>query len=365
MHPALLLLPLAGCSTGRLTEVTEGDLRHLSGVLTSSSRGIVRAKIPVVEGDGALLVTARIDGPYAVHVRSLTDPDHHEVFRSTDWNDSPYNKTNGGFLSTVASLNWPIAASDEGLAAGDWEVELGVVDESNDYVAQDVAIDVLLKQDGSFDDGVLRVAVVFADGSEDDAEVRDAIDGAKDRWAEIYAGIGIDVLFEPDSAFDGGGLVAPALATEDAYETIAARTGLPHVNLVVSDDIVDFDDAYGIAGDIPGPLVPSTRSAVQISLAEAAGTDGRFSDQDIRILGETMAHESGHFLGLFHPVEGDWQGWDVLDDTPECDSTRSCLDVLGANLMFPVTVCTGGTCMEQDAITDEQRGVTQRYTGVE
>ncbi|MCA9491973.1 MAG: hypothetical protein KC621_18700 [Myxococcales bacterium] len=366
MHPALLLLPtLAGCSAERLDEVAEGDLRHLSGVLTSSKRGIARATIPVEATDRALLVTAQTDAPGAVHVRSLTAPDHTEVFSSTEWNDSPYNKTNGGFLSTVATLNWPVSADDPGLEEGDWEIELGVVDADNQYVAQDVAIDVLLKQDDSLDDGRVHVAVLFTDGAEDDSEARDAVDGAKQRWAEIYAAIGIEVVFEQDSAYDGSALEAPALAVEQAYATIASRTGVPHVNLVVSEDIVDFADAYGIAGDIPGPLVPSTRSAVQVSLLDAAGIDGHFSDQDIRILGETMAHESGHFLGLFHPVEGDWQGWDVLDDTPECDSTRTCLDELGTNLMFPVTVCSGGTCIEQDDITADQGAVTQRYTGTE
>lgn len=366
MHPGLLLLPsLAGCASGRLTETTEGDLRHLYGTITSTSRGTARVRIPVEDADTSLLITAQIDAPNAAHIRSLAAPDHTEVFRSTDWNDSPYNKTNGGFLSTVASLNWPIAASDPGLEPGDWELELGVVDADMRYTQADVAIDVLLKQDAALDTGALQVAVVFTDGAEEDEEVRDAVNGAKQRWAQIYAANGIDVAFEQDVGYDGSALQAPALAVEEAYAVIAARTGLPHVNLVVSEDIVDFQDVYGIAGDIPGPLVPSTRSAVQVSLLEAAGTDGHFSDDDIRLLGETMAHESGHFLGLFHPVEADWAGWDVLDDTPECDSTRTCIDELSTNLMFPVTVCAGGTCIEQSDVTAEQREVVQRYTGVE
>jgi hypothetical protein len=35
-------------------------------------------------------------------------------------------------------------------------------------------------------------------------------------------------------------------------------------------------------------------------------------------LGQTMAHEGGHFLGLFHTTEAEGTAFDPLPDTPEC-----------------------------------------------
>jgi hypothetical protein len=66
-----------------------------------------------------------------------------------------------------------------------------------------------------------------------------------------------------------------------------------------------------------------------------AGGDGTFSDGDIALYGEVLAHEVGHFVGLCHPVERGYDYWDALDDTPECRSVSSCESILGMNLMFP------------------------------
>ncbi len=52
--------------------------------------------------------------------------------------------------------------------------------------------------------------------------------------------------------------------------------------------------------------------------------------------GNVLAHELGHFLGLFHTSETNSQTFDPLDDTPECSNMSnmtSCPD--WGNLMFP------------------------------
>ena len=58
-----------------------------------------------------------------------------------------------------------------------------------------------------------------------------------------------------------------------------------------------------------------------------------------------MAHEGGHYLGLFHISERDGRSFDPLLDTPECPASadanadmkvdsRECLNQGGDNLMF-------------------------------
>lgn len=359
-----VLSSLVGCSP-RLTEESVGGRRHLFGTVESSSKGTARFVIPVEDLDSALLVTGQVPAPWGVHVRSVRAPDNTEVFRAFEWNASPYNKTNGGFVSTVATLNWPVAATDPGLSPGRWEIEMGVVDADQQYTRQQVAVDVLLKEDVDPTAGALSVAIVFTGGVEDDPGLREAVDEAKAIWTEMYAAFGVDVTFEADFGYDQAEVGPPALGEEDAYTAIAEQTGIPHVNLVISNEILGFDQVFGIAGDIPGPLVPSNRSGVQVSALLAAGPDGRYSDEDIRLLAETMAHESAHFLGLFHPVESSWGAWDLLDDTPECDSEATCVADLSTNLMFPFPVCSVVSCTPQDQVTAEQAEVVQRYTGVD
>ncbi|MCB9688437.1 MAG: hypothetical protein H6738_20855 [Alphaproteobacteria bacterium] len=359
----LALLSLVACSS-KLAEVPAGTRRHLYGAVESSAKGTARVKVPVDPLDSSLLVTAQVPAPWAVHVRSLRSPDGTEVFRAFEWNSSPYNKTNGGFVSTAATLNWPVSSSDPILTPGKWEIEFGVVDAAQQYTKQQVAVDVLLKKDLSYSEGALDVAIVYTGGVQEDPGLRDAVEEAKGIWTQMYASFGVDVRFSKDMGYPTD-IGPPALGDEEAYELIAAQTGIPHVNLVISNEIVGFEQIFGIAGDIPGPLVPTTRSGVQVSAVLAAGPDGRYSDEDVRLLAETMAHETAHFLGLFHPVESSWDAWDVLNDTSECDNETVCKAELGENLMFPFPVCSVVSCVPQNEITLEQAEVVHRYTGVD
>ncbi|MEM6926414.1 MAG: hypothetical protein AAF602_05770 [Myxococcota bacterium] len=133
----------------------------------------------------------------------------------------------------------------------------------------------------------------------------------------------------------------------------------------------DIGEIVGLAGGIPGAASATPRSAVQVSTLGAAGTDGRFDGDDIRLLAETMAHETAHYLGLFHPVEAiargtPWSVFDALSDTPRCGSRRTCETRLGSNLMFPFPVCEpGASCDPQEVLTEEQATVMQRYVGVD
>ncbi len=366
MRSAWTLALLVACGPD-LTEVLDGGRRHLYGTVRASPSGTAKVKVQVHPGESAMLVTAEVPRPWAVHVRSLRDPSGVEVFQAFEFNASDHNKTNGGFVASTATLNWPVLEADPGLAPGKWELELGVVDEALQFTQQDVELDVLLKGDLDLGAGRIQVAVVFTGGAEDDLELREAVRDAKEIWTELYATVGMEVSFGDDRGFAVPDVGPPAFGDEAAYREIATQTGVPYVNLVISPEITGtgLEQIFGIAGDIPGPLVPTPRSGVQISATLAAGPDGRFSAEDTRLLAETMAHETMHFLGLFHPVEASYDAWDVLDDTPECSDESGCIDELGSNLMFPFPVCSVASCVPQDDITPLQAAVAQRYTGVD
>lgn len=339
-------------------------MRHLSTRLNSNVAGTAKIKVPVSKTDAAMLATVQVPAPLQVHFRAVERPNGQQVFQAFEWNDSPYSKTNAGFVADVVTLNWPVQEEDPGLEPGKWRFEFGVVDAQQRYTAAPLVLDILFKDDQDLSEGKLLVSTVYTDGLEDDESLRDTVNEARKIWRNLYATMGITIEFN-DFGFPAEDLEHPALGTEEAYTDIAHDTPARSVNLVISEKINGSEDEiFGIAGDIPGPQVPTPRSGVQISAVLAAGPDGVFDAEDTRLLAETMAHETAHYLGLFHPVEALWDSWDALDDTPECDSEDDCVEDLGDNLMFPFPVCHGAACTPQDVLTDEQSAVVNRNVAV-
>ena len=93
----------------------------------------------------------------------------------------------------------------------------------------------------------------------------------------------------------------------------------------------------GLTGGVPGPLgAPGSDAAWLILSVDVLGDD----------LGPVLAHELGHYLGLFHPVERDGFVNEAFADTPTCPAARDvdgngltpdeCADLGGDNLMFPL-----------------------------
>lgn len=123
-------------------------------------------------------------------------------------------------------------------------------------------------------------------------------------------------------------------------------------------DYLEADGTLGEAGGIPGPLRSGVDEAgVIVSLDAHLFVDGTL---DTELLGEVMAHEIGHQLGLFHTTESDGARTEALVDTPECPadadanadgmfSAEECSDADGSNFMF----WTSGD-LRQDTVSPEQ-----------
>ncbi|HEU4406471.1 MAG TPA: hypothetical protein VFS43_14495 [Polyangiaceae bacterium] len=90
----------------------------------------------------------------------------------------------------------------------------------------------------------------------------------------------------------------------------------------------------GLANGIPGP--PALRGlpggGVVVSLLTL--------EIDPILVGQVMAHEGGHYLGLMHTTERDGTLFDLLDDTPEC--AASGYDVDGDQLVEAAECASGG-----------------------
>ncbi len=359
-----------------LQESVDGGFRRLQGTVRTRGSGFRAVDIDVGDEDAMMITAQPLREGDLVHVRQLVDPDGVVVFDAEDWfGEADEQKTNAAFLASVSNLNWPVAPTDAPLVPGRWTALVGLTDSEIDFVAGDVRLDVVFKRDADFDDGRVRVVLLHPEG--EDPALRVALDQAKGIWTELYAQVGIEVDFEDwVTPYDD---LSPPTVGDDRYAGIQALTGIRTVVVVLVDAIdttglpidPDLGEIVGLAGGIPGAVVPTRRSAIQVGTLAAAGVDGRFEGDDIRLLAETMAHETAHYLGLFHPVEaiaGDipWSTFDTLGDTPRCRSRTRCEDVLGSNLMFPFAVCDPVEgCEPQEQLTDEQGEVMQRYVGVD
>lgn len=114
------------------------------------------------------------------------------------------------------------------------------------------------------------------------------------------------------------------------------------INFFLVDEIVGGRAGFiilGIAGGIPGPATINGTSHSGVAVTMAG-----FRRNPVQ-LAQTMAHEGGHYLGLFHTTEAEGTAFDPLPDTAECDNSRDrnadglvdnseCASAGADNLMF-------------------------------
>ncbi len=367
MRWTLLLLGLWACGTPWV-ESEDGAWRTLVATLRANGSGNLRFTFEPEPEESSVLVNVNpLDPDRLTHLRFLQVGDT-VPYRATEEvaNSNPYNRSNAAFVSAATAFNWPIQERDGALREQTHRLTIGMVDASSQYLPGEAEVGIILKRDPDLDGGTLRVNLVFGGSTVDDDEVWRAVEEAVEIWQRIYteaAAIELDVERYQVAA---GALEAPGRGDADAWEEIARSTRFGAVNVVILEEIVGFNGALGFAGNIPGPLTSTGLSAVAVSATMGAGPDGRFDERDTRLLAETMAHEVGHYLGLFHPVETSFQSWDNLDDTPSCTDGDSCLLELGDNLMYPYPVgCESPEgCLPQQKLTLEQKAVLNLYGGV-
>ncbi|MCB9683318.1 MAG: hypothetical protein H6733_17770 [Alphaproteobacteria bacterium] len=337
---------------------------------TSTSVGPARkfvAAVPVEDGDTQLSLTALV-GDEAGYAARIRNPQREIVYEASDWWTADRNKTNGGFNADVITIAWPIDAFDAPLTPGTWTVETR-------FSAARAPLDVTVavKRDSDLTSGVLHADIVWAGGLQDDADLASGVSRALEIWRDdVYGPIGITVD-AVERTWDGpAALASPGFGDADAYLDAVGDKALRSVSVILVSDVSDGANVFGVSGGIPGPLPGTDRSAVLVSVGDVAGRDGVFTDEEARLLSETIAHEVGHYLGLFHPMElpiGGGQAiatWDALDDTVACARLTACNDALGDNLMYPTPICasaTGLSCsafVRQRTVSPDQQGVVHR-----
>jgi hypothetical protein len=134
----------------------------------------------------------------------------------------------------------------------------------------------------------------------------------------------------------------------------AARPNAVHVLLVRrigGSDNPTFDPA-GYSMGLPGPYAHNRgTSAVLVSTELYTGGNDLL---DADGLASSLAHEIGHFLGLYHTSERNGRDNDPIADTPECESEFSCTDEFRRNLMTSSFWLQGGPPSFRNRFTEGQ-----------
>jgi hypothetical protein len=228
------------------------------------------------------------------------------------------------------------------------------------------------RQTGVIQNGSLPIVIWFtrnqflnARTAQTDPRFQEALNG----FVQIYAGAGITL--GPVTYLDITGAAATQYAVIDEFSELdglfaqADMSDAQAVHLFMIEQATgELDGLLGIAGGIPGP--PAYPGLVHSGVAVALA----FLSENVDIFAETMAHEAGHFLGLYHLSERSGFSHDPLLDTPECStqddrnndgiiSATECQGKGTDNLMF-----WSASNVRQRVVTNDQRFVLTRNPSV-
>ena len=343
-------------------------LTAVSFELRTGSDGFAWLDVPIDASHDSLLVSFT-GGAYA-GVEQLWDPSGGLVIDGPVWWSSDESLTGAiqGWADTAA-LVWPLRPEDGELTPGTWRVRLYTLNPAGRPAPADVSGTWFVRTPAPEPSLTLGVDVHFAQGV-GTAEVREAVGLALERWAELWADKGwaldgevlgdIDVPAQMSWVNTGAESLPDALAGRDPARLV----------VVVGEGYGGggYEGFQGVAANIPGTLETTRWTWVTVSWPGHAGVDGVLSEVEARWMGETMAHEVGHYLGLFHPVECPYDcggAIDAIADTPRCDGWRACQDEVGHNLMFPYAICPDGVCWDQTQLSGDQQHVVRGHPALD
>ncbi|PIE18184.1 MAG: hypothetical protein CSA66_05020 [Proteobacteria bacterium] len=196
------------------------------------------------------------------------------------------------------------------------------------------------------DQGVLDLNLHFtgaggwsATSARTDAEFQDLLDAVDTIYSQVGISLGELHYYDIDESYQH--IESVQGADSDLMQLFRESEGsepdalsLFFVEELSAGSFGGFGVILGVSGGIPGPpLVQGThRSGVAIAVAEVEGAPAGHDT--------TMAHEMGHFLGLFHTSEQSLGGLipaihDPLPDTPENDETYLMFNTGAGSLLSP------------------------------
>lgn len=208
----------------------------------------------------------------------------------------------------------------------------------------------------------MKIRLIYIDGSYNQQTVA-GLQTAVDRMKAIYAQdtVKVDLEFTATVLNNSEYLTIAELSDDTAtvtsslsklYKNTGSSQDANSLNIYITKDESQVGGVLGISSGIPGlPGITGTKKAGMIVFLEAHRSSGSVGDvlsnADQIFLGDTIAHEAGHFLGLYHLVERSGlnsadtsslrYNQDTLIDTPTCSSSRD----VNTNGVVDIDECLG------------------------
>jgi len=313
----------------------------LGNVNLSDTGGYVDLTVDVPSGAVSTAVHCGFDEDALGAVWALTDPDGTVVYDGQAAFDGDFDAYayRSDFTDARSTALIPIS-KDVPLASGSWDVQF-FLGAGNGGKASCEAVH---RIDEAGTEATVFVNLVFVGPEGLDAcgaSTDDGFQSALEQFESEWASAGLTPVYNYlDFQGDKGKYGVIEIDEGDYSEfndllRTAAPANARTVTFFFVEEIVDLASGgttvLGLSAGPPG--VPATNGTSKSGLVISA-VDFDSAPTDI---GKIMAHEGGHFLGLFHTTEKDGSRHDILGDTPECPPSADAND--GGSLS--VSECAG------------------------
>ena len=325
-------------SVSEITQTNEGD-GYLSGSFEVPSNGI------------SFMLGTFMDNNSVVGFYSLTDPDGTNILSSSS---ALYNFSSGrtggyGFASVLVPHTTNFSAK-----AGTWTFK--------NYANERVK---LTLRTGSTPSTATFIVQPYITGT---TWTANDIASALFVMSNIYSNNGITLSVKDTITISESQYATVSSSFIDSTTSALVSQGSDEtVNLFFVEDQPSSETSIlGVSAGIPGTMSIASSWNGVINYLSAHATGSTLNSQ---LLGETVAHEMGHWLGLFHTTEAAGASFDPLSDTAQCPSSldgdndgkvyaEEC-DGYGAdNLMFWTTWSTSSQAAGK---TQENLSTEQQY----
>ncbi len=213
------------------------------------------------------------------------------------------------------------------MEAGEYSILLRGETPDGGKLTEDVEIRLYAKKQTGIETCGIHLDFLVDENAIDNSQFEVAVDRMA-AWANnLYAQQGIRILDysispislpNPDFNVDDTKTVMGQIddVLRQARSSGSARADSVHVVVVRN---IGGSEPSGYAMGLPGPF-DADRGNAAVLVSTEAYTDGD-NLLDVEGLGSTVAHEVGHFLGLYHTSESNGSQHDPIPDSPQCDGS--------------------------------------------